>query len=102
VGGLKSSDPASTPLAYTRGLQANGTWNINSGVYKDTGGFIAYLGGNVNFVPNTTTLFTSNNSARKVTDIRQGIPQTARIYGTPPAGQAILSNANGVLATRGP
>jgi prepilin-type N-terminal cleavage/methylation domain-containing protein len=106
VGGLKSSDPATTPVAYTRGLQASGLWNINSGVYKDTGGFVGFLGGNVNFVPNTTTLFTSNNSARKVTDIRQAIPFSAtapaRLYGTPPAGQAILSNANGVTASRGP
>ena len=49
VGGLKMGDPASTPIAYTRGLTAAGTWDADTGVYKDTGGYIAFLGGNVAF-----------------------------------------------------
>lgn len=104
VGGLKSSDPATTPVAYTRGLTAQGLWNINSGVYKDTGGFLGFLGGNVAFYADTSTnlVFTSNNSSRKIANLLQGIPTTARVYGTPPAGQAIMSSANGTLATKGP
>ena len=81
VGGVKMSDAATSPLAYTRGLQTNGTWSTTSGVYKDSGGYIAFLGGNVTFYPNTTQIFTTNNSAStsgtKPTDIRQGIPFNA-------------------------
>lgn len=44
VGGVKMSDAATSPLAYTRGLQTNGTWSATSGVYKDSGGYIAFLG----------------------------------------------------------
>lgn len=63
VGGVKMSDAATSPLAYTRGLQTNGTWSATSGVYKDSGGYIAFLGGNVTFYPNTTQVFTTNNAA---------------------------------------
>jgi prepilin-type N-terminal cleavage/methylation domain-containing protein len=112
VGGLKTGDPATTPVLYTRGLQASGQWNINSGVYKDTGGYIAFLGGNVEFYPNAGTaantasaLFTSNNSGRKIINIQQAIPFTptqARLYGIPPTGSAILGSANGTTSQRGP
>ena len=115
VGGVKMSDAATSPLAYTRGLQTNGTWSATSGVYKDSGGYIAFLGGNVTFYPNTTQIFTTNNAAStsgtKPTDIRQGIPfnaaaanSSARIYGIPPSTGAggMIGTANGTLATRGP
>jgi prepilin-type N-terminal cleavage/methylation domain-containing protein len=107
VGGLKTSDPATTPVVYTRGLLANGNWSVTSGTYKDTGGYVGYLGGNVDFVPNTNTpaLFTSNNSGRKIGNIQQAIPFTptvARLWGVPPQGQQILGNANGTAAQRGP
>jgi prepilin-type N-terminal cleavage/methylation domain-containing protein len=110
VGGIKMSDPATTPVVYTRGLQQGGTWNgtvnaANIGVYKDTGGYIAFLGGNVNFYPNTTGMFTSNgNGNSKPTNILQAIP-----YGTNTTNRAIIFGANaiigstaGTLATQGP
>jgi prepilin-type N-terminal cleavage/methylation domain-containing protein len=118
VGGVKMSDAATTPVIYTRGLTAQGTWNTTSGVYKDTGGFIAFLGGNVAFYPNVqgaNSPFFSNNptstSQTKPQDIRQAIPfnttssaQSARIYGIPPAagGGGMIGSAGGTLATRGP
>lgn len=113
VGGLKMSDPATTPVVFTRGLQANGTgWSVTSGVYKDTGGYIAFLGGNVNFYNATNTpapgIFTSNFSGQKTANIGQAIPfnstaaLNSRIYGTPPQGAAILGQTGGVQATRGP
>ena len=105
VGGLKTSDPASTPVAYTRGLQAaSGVWSITSGTYKDVGGYIGFLAGNVEFYANTQTpaVFTSNNSGRKIQNIQQGIPTTARLYAIPPLGQQTLGSANGTLAQRGP
>lgn len=115
VGGVKMADPATSPVAYTRGLQANGTWSTTSGVYKDSGGYVAFLGGNVTFYPNTSQIFTTNNSAStsgtKPTDVRQAIPfnasatnNSARIYGIPPSTGAggMIGSANGTLAARGP
>jgi len=110
VGGLKMSDPATAPVAYTRGLTTAGTWNGTTGsttigVYKDVGGYIGFLGGNVAFYPNTTGLFTSNGTgASKPTNILQAIPfgssaaNRARIYGT----NAAIGTAAGTLATQGP
>jgi prepilin-type N-terminal cleavage/methylation domain-containing protein len=116
VGGVKMSDAPTSPVAYTRGLQSNGTWSVTSGVYKDSGGYIAFLGGNVTFYPNTTSIFVSNNptstNANRVqSDIRQAIPynattpaNSARIYGIPPSTGAagMLGAAAGTLAVRGP
>lgn len=121
VGGAKMSDPATTPVLYTRGLQSSGLWSATSGVYKDSGGFIAFLGGNVAFYPNTqnTTAnpspFVSNNpnstNPNRPSDIRQSIPLnttnnnlSARIYGIPPPSGAggMIGTAAGVLASRGP
>lgn len=110
VGGLRTSDPATTPVVFTRGLQANnGSWSLTSGVYKDTGGYIAFLGGNVEWFTSTQTpapVFTSNNSGRKVFNILQAIPFTprlARIYGIPPTSGGILGNPGaGTNAQRGP
>jgi prepilin-type N-terminal cleavage/methylation domain-containing protein len=108
VGGLKTSDPATTPVVYTRGLQTSGAWSITSGTYKDTGGYVGYIGGNVEFYPNLSTpapVLTSNNSGRKIANIQQAIPftpTTARLYGVAPTGQAILGSANGTVSQRGP
>src|ERR1035437_5224646 len=104
VGGLKTSDPASTPVAYTRGLQANGSWSPTSGTYRDVGGYVGFLSGNVEFYANTSTpaVFPSNNSGRKVASIQQGIPTTARLWAVPPPGTTTLGSATGVLAQRGP
>lgn len=111
VGGLKTSDPATTPVAYTRGLLASGAWSSTSGVYRDIGGYVGFLSGNVEFYPNTSNptnstpanaVFTSNNSGRKVASIQQGIPTTARLWAVPPAGLTTLGSATGVLAQRGP
>lgn len=119
VGGVKMSDPATTPVLYTRGLQSTGVWSATSGVYKDSGGYIAFLGGNVAFYPNlgttTTSPLISNNtastSATHPIDIRQSIPfntananNSGRIYGVPPTSGAggMIGTANGTIATRGP
>ena len=119
VGGVKMSDPATTPVLYTRGLTNTGVWNVTSGVYKDSGGYVAFLGGNVAFYPNLGTIQTSplvsNNptttSQNHPIDVRQAIPfnttnanLSARIYGVPPpaGGGGMLGAANGTLAGRGP
>lgn len=99
VGGLRMGDPATTPVAYTRGLQsATGTWDINSGVYKDSGGFIAYLGGNVVFQSSAEAAFTSNTSGARVNNVRNAIPVTAKIYAVPAATGVTLGTVEGLLA----
>ena len=106
VGGLKMGDPASTPIAYTRGLTATGTWDPATGVYKDTGGYIAFLGGNVAFYSSVASKLTSNGSGLAVSDLRQAIPFNAtfpaQLYATPPTSGTVLGTADGVPATRGP
>lgn len=52
VGGLRLGHSATTPVAFTRGLQSSGSWDSTKGVYGDAGGFIAYLGGSVTFHKN--------------------------------------------------
>lgn len=98
VGGVRMSDPPTTPVAFTRGLQPNGSWHITSGVYRDTGGFVVYLGGNVVFYNSTVDVFTSPTTGRKVTDIRQAIPATARIYATSTSAGPVLGTPNGTAA----
>lgn len=109
VGGLKMSDPPTTPVAYTRGLQTNGTWNATSGVYADAGGHVAFLGGNVQFYSNLSgenqlTL----NSGRKGTNVRQALPFSnnaatrPRIYATPVSGAPTLGTVAGAQAVRAP
>jgi prepilin-type N-terminal cleavage/methylation domain-containing protein len=119
VGGVKMSDKATTPVIFTRGLRQNGLWSPTSGVYRDTGGYIAFLGGNVAFYPNIqgqNSPFYSNNpnstSQTKPQNILQAIPfnpaaanTSARIYSiNPPAAGAggMVGTPAGQLASRGP
>jgi hypothetical protein len=84
-------------VAYTRGLQVNGQWDPASGVYKDMGGHIAFLGGNVQFFPDVTDAdrrLTLTNGSRGVS-IRQAIPLTAKIYATTPGGGTTVGSLTG-------
>ena len=97
VGGLRMGDAPSTPVAYTRGLQLNGQWDPASGVYKDMGGHIAFLGGNVQFFPDVTDAdrrLTLTNGSKGVS-IRQAIPVTAKIYATTPGGGTTVGSLSG-------
>ena len=97
VGGLRMGDAPATPVAFTRGLQTTGRWDPVSGVYKDTGGHIAFLGGNIQFYPNvaeTDTQLTLTNGT-KGASILQAIPVSARIYATPPTGGQTVGSVSG-------
>lgn len=121
VGGLRMSDHPMTPVVYTRGLQADGRWSGTSGVYQETGGFIAFLGGSVAFYPSTHPemnppgVFASNHAAStsqvRPADVREAVPfnqaspaHGARIYGIPPpaGGGGMIGTPNGTPAIRGP
>lgn len=107
VGGLRMSDAPSTPVAFTRGLQATGTWNEANGTYKDVGGHIAFLGGNVQFFPNVNEAATqlTLNNGRKGVSLLQALPYNPnpalnpRVYATPPAG---LGSLTGTPAQQAP
>jgi prepilin-type N-terminal cleavage/methylation domain-containing protein len=99
VGGLRIGDAPSTPVAFTRGLQTSGLWDAASGTYKDMGGHVAFLGGNVQFYPNLTetdSRLTLTNGTRG-SSIRQAIPATARIYATPPPGGQTIGSLAGTV-----
>lgn len=91
VGGLKMSDPATTPFAFTRGLSTDGTWDNNSdgngkSVYRDIGGNIVFLGGNFQFYKDLGTSTTGKlvqTSGKSTNNITKTIPKasTQKIYG---------------------
>lgn len=104
VGGLRMSDPATTPVAFTRGLLGTGHWSAETGVYRDSGGFIAFLGGNVQYYPNlqeAANQLTLNNGS-KGSSLLQTLPYSspnpARVYATPPAGIGSLAGTPGERA----
>ena len=107
VGGLRMSDAPSTPVAFTRGLLATGTWSPANGVYKDTGGHVAFLGGNVQFYGNVTETASqlTLNNGKKGVSILQAIPYNSnaslnpRVYATPLAGVGSLT---GTVAENAP
>ncbi|HVU24426.1 MAG TPA: prepilin-type N-terminal cleavage/methylation domain-containing protein [Opitutus sp.] len=102
VGGLKMSDPATTPVAFTRGLKTDGTWDNNSAndgksVYGEIGGYIAFLGGNVQFYKDLGADDASGKliqtNGKPTRDLTKTVPKTGgtqRIYA---AGGTIGSTA---------
>jgi prepilin-type N-terminal cleavage/methylation domain-containing protein len=102
VGGLRMGDPATTPIAFSRGLTASGAWDVTKGVYKETGGYVVFLGGNVAFYPDTVQKFVSNSSGRLVDSVLQAIPagdNPARVYATASGG---TGTPDGTVAEDGP
>ncbi|MDE6432501.1 MAG: type II secretion system GspH family protein [Opitutales bacterium] len=84
---ISPSAPASTtPIAYTRGLDhKTGTWKQSigkdGGVYSNTGGFIAFLDGHVQFFSNLTDEFnqlTNFYTGDSTSDIRDAVNTNAR------------------------
>lgn len=84
VGGLSMGDPPTTPLAYTRGLTAAGTWDRTKGVYGDEGGHVVFLGGHVRFF-RTIDGGLLNTRGKPTDDLRETVPAPdgghQRIYG---------------------
>ena len=78
--GLHANLPATTPIAWTRGLQPDGTWSKDS-PYGGDGGHIVFLGGNVQFYRtlSASPLTRFDDPKATTTDIRQAIPPGAFI-----------------------
>lgn len=113
VAGLRLSDKATTPLAFTRGLGTDGTWNEtasseddpNRGVYGETGGHIVFLGGNVEFYSALDDRLISN-TGQPTSNLRQAVPNRTNGTGAvqilgQDSGNGIAS-ANGTNAVAGP
>jgi prepilin-type N-terminal cleavage/methylation domain-containing protein len=84
VGGLRMSDPSTTPVAFTRGLNAQGSWDNDRGAYRSAGGHIVFLGGNVQYYQSIDSRLV-NTAGKPTNDIREAIPAptggSQRIYG---------------------
>lgn len=75
VRGLRANDSSTTPIAWTRGLQLDGTWSADS-PYGGDGGHIVFLGGNVAWFRKAELIDRKGNPT---TDIRAALPPDAVI-----------------------
>jgi prepilin-type N-terminal cleavage/methylation domain-containing protein len=103
VGGLRMGDGPTIPVAFTRGLQTSGLWSSDNGVYRDAGGHIAFLGGNVQFYPNIqedANKLTLNNG-QKGSALLQALPTRSgvAVYAT---SKAVIGKPTGAPAERAP
>lgn len=80
VRGLRIDLPPQTPIAWTRGLQPDGTWSKDS-PYGGDGGHIVFLGGNVTFYRKLTLKDSPflDHDGRPTVDLRASLPPDARI-----------------------
>ncbi|MDR1366387.1 MAG: prepilin-type N-terminal cleavage/methylation domain-containing protein [Puniceicoccales bacterium] len=74
---------ATTPIAFTRGLPADGKWP-NSGVYGTKGGYIAFLDGHVEWYDNLGTgedegQLVNWDTGKATNSIQDTIPDSAQI-----------------------
>jgi hypothetical protein len=78
---LNARMPATTPIAWTRGLQPDGTWSPHS-PYGTSGGFIVFVGGNVPFFKNLTAKggeLTRFDGRGQTANILEALPPGSRI-----------------------
>lgn len=78
LGEVTANDPSTTPIAWTRGLQPDGTWAAHS-PYGKTGGHIVFLGGNVAFYRNVRGQLERYDGKGKTSNILEALPPGARI-----------------------
>lgn len=81
VAALPNGRPTSTPIAWTRGLQSDGTWPADS-PWQGDGGHIAYLDGHVEWA----TKFSSYKYGTNIptTNIREALPPGTVILSAEP------------------
>ncbi|MDR2372419.1 MAG: type II secretion system GspH family protein [Puniceicoccales bacterium] len=81
IGNLDGSVPlATTPLAFTRGLKSDGTWDEKYGLYGSKGGYVVFCDGHITwFDGSKPTKFLHWNGEEYTTDIRKAVPNVAKI-----------------------
>ncbi|MDR2812356.1 MAG: prepilin-type N-terminal cleavage/methylation domain-containing protein [Puniceicoccales bacterium] len=81
IGLSDSCQPNTTPIAYTRGLQSNGTWSMD-GVFGAKGGFIAFLDGKVKWFDDVQNKLMKADMTGMTNNLKDAIPPTdAKIIG---------------------
>lgn len=78
LGEITASMPATMPIAWTRGLQADGTWAAHSPNGTE-GGHVVFLGGNVAFYRNTKDAFMRFDGKGMTSNILEALPPGTRI-----------------------
>jgi hypothetical protein len=80
--------PATTPLAWTRGLQPDGTWSKEHATYGDWGGYMVFAGGNMEkYAAKIGGRLVKFGTTQPTSDIREALPPSTRISEYhPPSG----------------
>jgi prepilin-type processing-associated H-X9-DG protein len=81
IANLDGSVPlATTPLAFTRGLKSDGTWDEKYGLYGSKDGYVVFCDGHVTwFDGSKPAKFLHWNGEKYTIDIRQAVPNVAKI-----------------------
>jgi hypothetical protein len=82
--GLSTEMQPTTPVAWTRGLRTDGTWDPKNGVFGGDGGHVVFLGGNVQFFRelNGNPLIAPDGSS--TSNILEALPIGTRVVGSGP------------------
>lgn len=81
----------SFPLAFTRGLRTDGTWDSTYGLYGSKGGYIIFGDGHISWFDNSNTKFLKYDKSGYSTNILDAIPKTAKF--------SCIDNNNSTVAT---
>lgn len=73
-----------TPVAWTRGLRTDGTWDPAGGVHGAKGGHVAFLGGNVQFFRDLRSTPLVRADGTTTSNILEALPASARVVGSGP------------------
>ena len=66
------------PIAFTRGLRTDGTWDATYGLYGSTGGYIIFGDGHISWFDNSNTKFLKYDQSGYSVNILDAIPKTAK------------------------
>lgn len=87
VTGLTADDPSTTPIAWSRGLHLDGTWDPGAYLTGAGGGYIVYLDGKVRFYRNPGSGDLGQPVGRdgeKTFNILETLPPGTRVVGGGP------------------
>lgn len=76
--------PPTTPLAWTRGLQPDGTWSKTLAPYGNRGGLIVFAGGNLEKYSKINGKLMKFGTTQPTSDIREALPPGTRILESKP------------------